>query len=173
MSSFPFVTSSSTCLSFPSGVGRRLLLAGGTTAEPGAEALVQRLSSGHVIVSEEGSILDADVVVDVVEVSGVLTRHRLLRVGAGESQLVEDGLVPAEEAPVVQLLASVGELHFVADVEDLAVIVRVRVIAVPETRAVEGRLVAAYNQLRVGGQLVGGTLGPPVGVLLWNSYCNG
>lgn len=100
-------------------------------------ALDELLCPGDVLVSQEECVFDADVVVDVVEVPGVLAWHRILGEGAGESQLVEDGLVAAEEAVVQGLLVAVSVGDGVADVEDLAVVVDVSVVAVSQTLAVE------------------------------------
>jgi len=51
--------------------------------------------------------------------------------------LVKDGLVWADEAPLEHLLLAVRILDGVADVEDLAVVGHVRVVAVPLTLATE------------------------------------
>lgn len=117
------------------------------------------MSPGHVVVGEEGRILVADVIVDVVKVLGVLAGHGLFGEGAGQRQLVEDCLVAAEEAPVVQLFGSVGELHLVADVEDFALVVGVGVVAVLEALAAEGGLVAANDELGVRRKFVRRPLG--------------
>lgn len=100
-------------------------------------ALDDLLSSSDVLVSEEEGVFDADVVVDVVEVSCVLAWNGVFREGAGECQLVEDCLVAAEEAVVKGLLVSVSVCDGVAHVEDLAVVVYVGVVTVTEAFAVE------------------------------------
>ena len=87
------------------------------------------------------------VVVDPAELDGAVQRLGLLagegvgRVVAGEGLLVEDGLVAADEGPlrVVDDVAA-GVLERQADVEDLAVVGDVGVVAVGPRLAGEGLL---------------------------------
>ncbi|GBM30778.1 hypothetical protein AVEN_30595-1 [Araneus ventricosus] len=121
-------------------------------------SLDELLCPGDVLVSEEEGILDSDVVVDVVEVPGVLAGHGVLGEGAGERELVEDGLVAAEEAVVHGLLIAVGVGDGVAHVEDLAVVVDVSVVAVSETVAVEVGVDGSDDQFHSVGKEEGLTL---------------
>lgn len=98
-------------------------------------ALDELLCPGDIVVLEELGVFDSDVVVDVVEVSGVRARDGVFWESAGQRQLVEDGLVAAEEAVVEGLLVAVGVGDGVAHVEYLAVVVHISVIAVSETVA--------------------------------------
>lgn len=95
------------------------------------------LCSSNVFISKEESVFNANVVVDVVEVAGVLAGDSFFGEGAGQRQLVEDGLVSTEETVVLSFGGSVGVGDLVADVEDLAVVVNVGVISVSEAIARE------------------------------------
>jgi len=79
----------------------------------------------------------AELVVDGVwagvEAGRVLARQRVQGERAHQGRLVEDGLVWAEEAPLEHLLLAVGVRHRVADVEHLAIIVYICVVAVAQT----------------------------------------
>lgn len=52
--------------------------------------------------------------------------------------LVEDCFVWTDEAPPESLVPSIGVLHRQTDVEDLAVVFHVRIVAVASTFAAEG-----------------------------------
>ena len=66
----------------------------------------------------------------VVEVRRLLARYGVEGKGADEVGLVEDGLVGADEAPLEHLLLAVGVGHRVADVEELALVRHIGVVAV-------------------------------------------
>lgn len=67
---------------------------------------------------------------------------------AGERDLIENGLVAAHETPVVVVNGTVGHLEGLADVKDLAIIVRVGVVSVAEAVAGERRAqIRAQNEL--------------------------
>lgn len=100
-------------------------------------SLDKLLCPGDIFVSQEEGVFDSDVVVNVIEIPGVLARHCIFGEGAGEGQLVENCLVPAEEAVVQSLLVSVCVGDWIADMEDLAVVVDVSIVPVSKTLAVE------------------------------------
>lgn len=100
-------------------------------------SLDELLGPGDVLIPQELCVFNANVVVDVVEISGVLAWHGIFGEGAGQSQLVEDGLVAAEERVVQSFLVAVGVGDGVADVEDLAVVVDVSVVSVSEAVTIE------------------------------------
>jgi hypothetical protein len=99
----------------------------------------------------------AEIVVDVIEVARELARNRLVRMRASQRDLIEERLIGTNEAPVVLVDGAVGHLERLADVEDLALVVLVGVIAVAEAVACERRTeIVGEKELCAGGQLVEG-----------------
>lgn len=68
--------------------------------------------------------------VEIVEIPGTSTWYSVLWIGASERELVEHGLIAAEEGPLLHVGGAIHVDHCVADVEDLTVVVDVSVVAV-------------------------------------------
>lgn len=102
----------------------------------------------------------AELVVDgvgaVVEVGRLLAGQGVQGEGAHKGRLVEHGLVGAEEAPLEHLLLAVGVHHRVADVEHLARVVYVGVVAVAQAVAREGVNQVSSDVQGAGGEAEGG-----------------
>lgn len=107
------------------------------------------VSITDVIVVQEGRILVADVVVDVVEYRSVPAWYRVLGSRARQCQLVEHGQVSAQEAVPLQLSRLGGSS---ADVVNPAVVVHVREVTVMATD--EPRRQGFEKQLGTVGQRV-------------------
>lgn len=88
-------------------------------------------SSLDVAVSVEESLLFSQFVIQVVELWSALAWYCILREGAGHGQLVEHGLVAADEAVLLHLGAAVELWDDVADVEYEAVVGDVGVVTIP------------------------------------------
>ena len=106
---------------------------------------------------ETGLSIDLSELDGAVEGGGVLAREGIGLVVAGEGGLVEDGSVAADEAPVGGLDHLTGVvLDGQADVEDLAVVLDIGVVAVGLALALEARLKGGLEEgLSVGGEAVG------------------
>ena len=77
----------------------------------------------------------------------------------GERDLIEHRLVGTNEAPVVVVNGAIGHLERLANVKDLAVVVGVRVVAIAQAVAREGRAqLVAQKELGAGRELIEGPL---------------
>lgn len=119
----------------------------------------ERDGAGYVGIVVQEDLLLANLVVQVEEVGRAAAWHGVLGESAGERELVENRLVPAEEAVLLHLGAAVVLGHHVAHVEDLAVVVHISEVAVLG-RARERCLHGTYNELHAVGELVGSSLAP-------------
>ena len=87
-------------------LGEQLGVLEGALASPVAHDPVAVVgeAAGHVGVGEKGLRGSVDDLVEVLELAGVLARDGLVHEGAGQSELVEHGLVSARVRPVAPLL---------------------------------------------------------------------
>jgi len=99
-----------------------------------------------VLLGLEWPVGPTELLVDSVEALGLVTGQGVLRVLANQFLLVEDRLVAAEEAEDLRLLSSVSKYLRYAYVEDLAVVVRVSVVPIDLTLAVERTPDLTYHQ---------------------------
>lgn len=122
-------------------------------------AFLVSISARHIIIIQERCVLYTDVTVEIEEVRGTLTGHRLFGMGARQGELIEDGLVAAQEAVLLDFAGAVGPRNCVAHMEDLTVVVHVSIVAVA-LAAEARRNGAVQKQVRAIGQLVGLALLP-------------
>lgn len=143
----------------PATDGNSRLQAVRCSRNPLAIASVELDTLLNVGVCQEGGVGNANVVVDVEEVRRVCARDSFFWEGAREGQLVEDRLVAAEEAVLLDFCVAIRVIDDVAHVEDLAVVVHVGEVAVPSL-ALESCLYGAHDKFHTIWEFVGSTLAP-------------